>query len=390
MKSTETKNQPLEKVRTADSGLPARWVLIGGFLGSGKTTAASKFANYLQSKSLRVGVITNDHGQALVDATTLRSQGLEAEELEGGCFCRQPSRFAEIADNLITEAGLNVLVAEPAGTCGDVGSTVSYPLPSTTDKPFISAPLSVLVDPIRASRIFGLDGGPRFSDKILRVYRKQLEDADFIVINKIDLISEPKLETLSNVLKKNHPSAQIFHVSARTGEGLPEWFDCIMSRERKSRDRAHTDDELLAQGEAMLGWLNCSVHLSSVKYWESSGVLMELATTIQNILRAEGGELAQLKMAFTPDEDMDAIAALSLVRTDSAPEISHKLPEPAQSGELLLNLRAEADPELLHAAVNRALLILVDQHPQLFARLEHCEHFRPGKARQPETVGHLD
>ena len=131
------------------------------------------------------------------------------------------------------------------------------------------------------------------------------------------------------------------------------------------------------------------VQTRSIKYWESNPVLIELAGCIQNLLRSEAGDLAHLKIALIPDEDIGGIAAINLVRIDSSPEISQQLSEPIQSGELVLNLRAEADPELLHATLNRAILVLVDKHPDLFARLEHCEHFRPGKRRSAEPVADL-
>jgi signal recognition particle GTPase len=46
-----------------DSGeTKARYIMIGGFLGAGKTTAVSKLAAYLTKQGLRVGLITNDQG----------------------------------------------------------------------------------------------------------------------------------------------------------------------------------------------------------------------------------------------------------------------------------------------------------------------------------------
>ena len=41
--------------------------LVGGFLGSGKTTAIAAAAKLLMAQGLRVGVVTNDQGKYLVD-----------------------------------------------------------------------------------------------------------------------------------------------------------------------------------------------------------------------------------------------------------------------------------------------------------------------------------
>jgi signal recognition particle GTPase len=47
----------------------ARYIMIGGFLGAGKTTAVGKLAKRLVDQDVRVGLITNDQGRNLVDTT---------------------------------------------------------------------------------------------------------------------------------------------------------------------------------------------------------------------------------------------------------------------------------------------------------------------------------
>ena len=61
----------------------ARYVMIGGFLGAGKTTAVDRFAEELTGRGLRVGLITNDQSTGLVDTRLLRSRGFEVEEIAG-------------------------------------------------------------------------------------------------------------------------------------------------------------------------------------------------------------------------------------------------------------------------------------------------------------------
>ena len=65
----------------------ARYIMIGGFLGAGKTTAVARLAQRLTEQGLRVGLITNDQGSELVDTAMLRSRGFATEEIPGGCFC---------------------------------------------------------------------------------------------------------------------------------------------------------------------------------------------------------------------------------------------------------------------------------------------------------------
>ena len=64
-----------------------RFVLLGGFLGSGKTTTIARLARRYQAEGRRVAIVTNDKAHELVDTLNLRGQGLNVGELPGVCFC---------------------------------------------------------------------------------------------------------------------------------------------------------------------------------------------------------------------------------------------------------------------------------------------------------------
>src|SRR5436309_15059935 len=166
----------------------ARYIMIGGFLGAGKTTAVARLAQKLTADGLKVGLITNDQGSELVDTAMLRSRGFATEEIPGGCFCCRFNSLVDAANKLAAASRPDVFIAEPVGSCTDLVATVTYPLRRIYGDNFFIAPLSVLVDPIRALRIFGLEEGGKFSEKVLYIYRKQLEEADIIAVNKRDLL----------------------------------------------------------------------------------------------------------------------------------------------------------------------------------------------------------
>ena len=73
----------------------ARYIMIGGFLGAGKTTTVGRLARHLSDQGLKVGLITNDQAGGLVDTKLLRGQGYATEEIAGGCFC---CRFNTLVD----------------------------------------------------------------------------------------------------------------------------------------------------------------------------------------------------------------------------------------------------------------------------------------------------
>jgi Ni2+-binding GTPase involved in maturation of urease and hydrogenase len=357
----------------------ARYIMIGGFLGAGKTTSVAKLAQQLTAQGLKVGLITNDQGSELVDTAMLRSKGFATEEIPGGCFCCRFNSLVDAAVKLTNATRPDVFIAEPVGSCTDLVATVTYPLRRIYGEDFDVAPLSVLLDPIRALRLFGVEEGGRFSDKVAYIYRKQIEEADLIVINKADLLTPDREAALRAALSAEFPGKPTIAVSARTGQGIDEWFARISRDQQPDGESMQVDYEVYADGEALLGWLNCTVQLAKPDGFDGNELIRELATGIQTRLNAASGEIAHLKMTLSPDGGLGDIAVVNVVRNDFVPELSIVLPDVVPSGQLIINVRAEASPETLHTAVVESVAALAAAHPGLTAKLEHEEHFRPGK-----------
>ena len=356
------------------TGDRARYIMIGGFLGAGKTTAMARLARRLTDRGQRVGLISNDQSSGLVDTALLRSKGFPVEEIPGGCFCCRFHSLVEAADRLDQSTRPDVFLAEPVGSCTDLVATVSYPLRRIYGKRFEVAPMSVLVDPVRAARIFGLEKGPLFSEKVVYVYRKQLEEADIIVVNKTDSISESLRQTLVSTLESSFPRSAVVACSAKEGTGLDAWFDLLDTRKPGSAPSMDLDYDLYAEGEALLGWLNCTVQLDSDSPFDANQALVRLARDLRSRLQAVGGEIAHLKM--TLDAGDGGLSVVSLVRSDGEPDLRESLLDRVSGGSLILNLRAESDPDVLEKATTESLAALGGG---VRWTIEHSEHFRPAR-----------
>ncbi|MCI0746972.1 MAG: CobW-like GTP-binding protein, partial [Verrucomicrobia subdivision 3 bacterium] len=331
-------------------------------------------------RGYRVGLITNDQGRNLVDTAMLRSQGFATEEIPGGCFCCRFNSLVEAAECLTATARPEVFIAEPVGSCTDLAATVTYPLRRMYQDDFTVAPISVLVDPIRAQRVLGLVKGPNFSEKVLYIYKKQIEEADLVIISKSDLLTDQQLAALRDAILKEFSGKEILAVSARSGQNLETWFSRIRDTKQTARTAMQVDYQIYADGEALLGWLNCTVNLAAEKAFDPDRFLGELALDIQKRLAAKKAEVAHMKMTLSSDESLSGgIAGISLVRNDFVPELTFRLEAPVQKAQLIINLRAEAAPDVLATAVHEGLEATPKKFPTLLATLDHLEHFRPGK-----------
>src|ERR1041384_3601104 len=109
-------------------------VLVGGFLGAGKTPLLRRAGRSLGASGKRVGLITNDQAPDLADTGLLRSDGLRVEEVAGGCFCCRFPDLISAAEGLVEGGRLrggervDVILGEPGGGCTDLSATVLQPL----------------------------------------------------------------------------------------------------------------------------------------------------------------------------------------------------------------------------------------------------------------------
>ena len=249
----------------------ARYVMVGGFLGAGKTTTLLRLAERLRVQGKTVGLITNDQSVNLVDTTMLASHKFPVEEITGGCFCCRFTSLTDAAENLSKTDRPDVFLAEPVGSCTDLTATVSYPLRRMYGDSFSIAPYSVLVDPVRAERILGLADGKAFSEKVVYIYLKQLEEAEIIVVNKIDDFPDDRLAALTATLTTRFPQAKVMPLSARSGTNFDAWADAIAASDLGTGPAMDVDYDVYAEGEALLGWVNFTANFRTTSHSTATG-----------------------------------------------------------------------------------------------------------------------
>lgn len=237
-----------------------RLIIVGGFLGAGKTTLLWETAQRLAGKGLRVGLITNDQAPELVDTGFLAHGGVKVSEVSGSCFCCNFQGFLDAMFQVRAEANADVLIAEPVGSCADLSATIMQPLKDHFRRELTVSPLTVMADPARLVNI--LDGGTAgLHPSAAYIYRKQIEEADIIVIGKSDLLAASDRQEILRRVALAYPHATLFPVSAKTGDGLDVWLDEVIVRSDAGQRIAEVDYDVYAEGEAVLGWLNATYTL---------------------------------------------------------------------------------------------------------------------------------
>ncbi len=359
-------------------------ILVGGFLGTGKTTLLSQAARRLYEQGLQIGLITNDQATGLVDTDFLKAQGWAVAEVTGGCFCCRFDDLVGNADGLIESSDPDVILGEPVGSCTDLSATVLQPLKEKLADRFDLAPFTVLIDALRINDALdptppaGLHSSARY------ILRKQLEEADIIALNKSDQVSNTDFQLHLDQLRRQFPETKVISMSALTGEGVSEWLELLGQSTSAGGRIAEVDYDTYAEGEAVLGWLNATMLLVPGKPTDWGEFALRFLLGLQQAFSAKPAEVGHVKIFMASAGGGSLTANLTSSRA-----------KPAMIGrfrgnsnvKLTLNARVQTSPAELRSIIEQQLQDACGEFIQL--QIEAIESFSPSRPEPAHRYSHI-
>ena len=345
-----------------------RLVLIGGFLGSGKTTLINKLAQRYIEEKKSIGVITNDQGKYLIDTEFVKVRGIDVGEVTGSCFCCNFPKFFENVERLSGECTADYIFAEPVGSCTDLMATIMTPLRSFHKEKYSTAPLIVLVD------------GARMFDRALDsvnlggyLRHHQVAEAEYIVLTKTDILGPKDVEIFLNDLKEINPDAKVITYSAITGEGFDEIVDIINSDEESKKKPVYVDYVRYADAEAELGWYNGIFEFTADGYdaYDLAAALLEDLGT-----KYSPSDVAHAKVAFTSD---DGHVKVSLIGSEVSIGGVYGTRELSGKVQLNFNARIASEPDRLRDAIRETVKNVLTSKGVKDCKMIFDDCFSPGK-----------
>ena len=190
--------------------------ILGGFLGSGKTTLLMKIASMYTKRGLKTALLVNESGEIGVDGATLKAEGYDAIELPDGCICCSLSGTLQSAlKNIKRDIDPEIIIVEPTGLAlpHKVKELVHY----------------AMIDPDETF-IIGIADIQRFEDLIKKkeqFFTMQMSNADFILINKLDIAKPGQIEAITTWINDKFPGKPVQAISAKTGENMDKLYELM-------------------------------------------------------------------------------------------------------------------------------------------------------------------
>lgn len=192
-------------------------LLVGGFLGSGKTSFILKLAHHMIEDLgiANIVILENEIGEISVDDKVLKGSGYQVKGLFAGCVCctlagELPSAVRQIE----REINPDWIIMEATGVA------FPYNIKENVENSLgINCKIVCLTDAQRWKRLF------RAMDHL---FRYQLMEADVVLVNKIDVADQESIDKCIADVKELNPTAVVVPTCAN--ESIPiELIDRIMS-----------------------------------------------------------------------------------------------------------------------------------------------------------------
>lgn len=346
--------------------------VVGGFLGSGKTTAIIGAAKELMRRGKKVGIITNDQGKYLVDTAFFRAENIPTMEVTGGCFCCNFHEFHDNFHRLQEKINPDAVFAESVGSCADIVATVMKPLREYHSGDLDGKSLSVFTDIRLFNRRLRGESLP-YSDSVLYIFDKQIEEAGCLIINKKDLLPEAELDRIGTLARMKFPEKSIRFQCSLNGADILEWLNSLESGDVSFPEYSlDIDYTRYGAGEAELAWLNEEI---SVKAGSSTGnALIAVMEGIVKAINSKGFVIGHVKFFVSN------IAREIKVSFPMLPDEDWKLSLPLMTEHeagLLINARVETGAGMLRDVIGDAIEGAIRNIGGEYA-VRSLEFFHPG------------
>lgn len=351
--------------------------LLSGFLGSGKTTAIQQACQILLQQGIKASVITNDQGIRLVDADFFKSLTIPGRQVMNGCFCCNYNELDKNIESLMQTTNPDVIFAESVGSCTDIVATVMKPLLQYRKN--ISVTVSVFVD-ARLLYMLLRENRTLFDEEVNYIYYKQLEEAEIIIINKIDLMSQVEMQDLRLAMNAKYGQKKLLFQNSLDAGSLQQWLKALDERTPGNvLASLNINYYIYGAGEAKLAWLDQEISIYQTAHAAATDSI-ELVNAIYKSIRDKNYAIGHLKFL------LNGKYKIGFTATSRDEPLTDYKSEKSNFASLLVNARVQTEPGILSEIVADAME-LVKNKSGCSMVVESMSAFQPGYPRPTHRIG---
>ncbi|MCR4435467.1 MAG: GTP-binding protein [Clostridiales bacterium] len=195
-------------------------IIFSGFLGSGKTSLILSLAHYIVDHELdqedpgktNLLIIENEIGEIGIDDKVLKSGGYDVKELFAGCICC-------------------TLTADLTSSLNDIAEKVNpkWVIIECTGLAYPSRILDTLlkygkgIESTRSVSVVDSERWEELHEMATILVESQVSEGNYVLINKVDLVTEEELQKVEECVKDLNPRAKQYKVTGNTGVSSDIW-----------------------------------------------------------------------------------------------------------------------------------------------------------------------
>lgn len=333
-----------------------KFMVCSGFLGAGKTTTMMALQKRFTEKYGKAAMISNDVGsKGLVDYRYSAACDRNAVEIAEECICFVTEDLVECLRNLFDKEGNDLVMSDIPGFGVGALEHVYLKLNDEYKGEFNMAPFTVVIEPAGLDLLMEERPDPELPKELDCLLDAQLKEADLILLNKCDTISDEERRMYTDFIESSYKGCKVLGISATEEEGLDEVIDYLTGNSAKLEDVDFgIEQETFNTAFGKLSEYNSQYYVQvCCDDFDADEYLVELTEDIAARLKENGRTTPHLKVFGQLEEGQ--VCMVNLIGVDRPLRVERRINKRCIDLAVVINTTSACESDLLEKIIQGSI-----------------------------------